>query len=166
MKRLSFALALALAAAAVFAAPPSQRQVEKLLDTMEAQKIVDQMIPAMLEQVREMADQMLAEENASQAERERARRLLAKQEAELRDTLAWAKLEPIYTRVYADTLTDQEVEAMTAFYDSPEGRGVMRKLPEIMRRSMIEMRPMMQASMQKMMRDIESEFGPPAKRGK
>ena len=48
---------------------------------------------------------------------------------------------------------------MTRFYESPEGRSVMQKLPLIMQRSMVEMQPLLQSSMQKMMQTLEAEVG-------
>ena len=61
MKRLlaPLALALTLAAAPAFAAPPTAAQVERLLQVMDAQKMADQMIPAMMQQSRAMLAQSL-----------------------------------------------------------------------------------------------------------
>lgn len=168
MKRLILAsfLAVATSFASAQAAPPTQQQVEKLLDAMEAQKVVDQMIPAMMQQAGGMVDQMLATESATTADRERAQGLMKSQEQHLREMLAWNNLKPIYIKVYTDTLSDKEVLAMTRFYQSPEGRSVMQKLPQIMQRSMVEMQPLLESSIQKMTQDIQKEFdsGKPAKK--
>ncbi len=165
MKRLfaPLALALTLAAAPAFAAPPSAAQVERLLQVMDAQKMADQMIPAMMQQSRAMLAQSLPADTTP-ADRARAERLVASQEASLREMLAWKNLQPIYLRVYTDTLSAEEVTAMTRFYESPEGRSVMQKLPQIMQRSMVEMQPLVQQSMQKMMQTLEAEMakGAPA----
>lgn len=159
MKRLlaPLALVLTLAAAPAFAAPPTAAQVERLLQVMDAQKMVDQMIPAVMQQSRLMLDQNLPA-NVSPEDRARAERLMAGQEASLREMLAWKNLQPIYTRVYTDTLSAEEVTAMTRFYESPEGRSVMQKLPQIMQRSMVEMQPLVQSSMKKMMQTLEAEM--------
>lgn len=161
MKRLAHAslLAAVISCACAHAAPPSQQQVETLLDAMEAQKVIDQVIPAMMQQSTGMVDQMLTKENASAEDRARAQRLMQSQEQNLRDMLAWDKLKPIYVKVYTDTLSDKEVQAMTLFYQSPEGRSVMQKLPQIMQRSMVEMQPLLESSMRKMTQDIQKEFG-------
>ncbi len=159
MKRLlaPLALALTLAAAPAFAAPPTAAQVERLLQVMDAQKMADQMIPAMMQQSRAMLAQSLPADTTP-ADRARAERLVASQEASLREMLAWKNLQPIYLRVYTDTLSAEEVTAMTRFYESPEGRSVMQKLPLIMQRSMVEMQPLVQQSMQKMMQTLEAEM--------
>lgn len=159
MKRLLATAALTLAfCAPAFAAPPTTAQVERLLQAMDAEKVVDQMIPTMMQQSRMMLDQGLAGEALDDIDRARAQRLMDKQEASLRAMVAWDKIKPIYMRVYTQTLTDKEVEAMTAFYSSPEGHSVMQKMPQILQASMMEMQPLMQASMQKMLQDLQREM--------
>ena len=71
---------------------------------------------------------------------------------------SWDKLKPIYLRVYTDTMTADEVLAMTRFYESPEGRSVMQKMPQIIQRTMQEMQPIAEAAMQKMMQDLDAEM--------
>lgn len=63
-----------------------------------------------------------------------------------------------HVRVYADTLNAEEVLAMTRFYESPEGRSVMQKMPKVIQRTMQEMQPLAQAAMQKMMAELEAEL--------
>ena len=52
---------------------------------------------------------------------------------------------------------------MTRFYESPEGRSVMQKMPQLLQRTMQEMQPLAQSAMEKMMADMEAEM---AKGGK
>lgn len=151
-------LGLALAGNAQ-AAPPSAAQVERLLEVMDAQKVIDQMIPAMMQQSNTLVSQQLTRNGASDAEQQRLQRIMASQESTLREMLAWDKIKPVYVRVYTGTLTAEEVQAMTQFYESPEGRSVMQKMPQILQRSMQEMQPLAEAAMEKMVREIEAEMG-------
>ena len=156
-------LGLAVMSSTVQAAPPSSAQIERLLQVMEAQKIVDQMIPAMMQQSRMMVDQNLAKSDTSEADKARANQVMASQEASLRAMLSWTNLKPVYLRVYSDTLSAEEVLAMTRFYESPEGRSVMQKMPQILQRTMVELQPLAQSAMEKMMADLETEMAPPTK---
>ena len=161
-------LGLAVMSSAAQAAPPSSAQIERLLQVMEAQKIVDQMIPAMMQQSRMMVEQNLAksdtsEADTSEADKARANQVMASQEASLRAMLSWTNLKPVYLRVYSDTLSAEEVLAMTRFYESPEGRSVMQKMPQILQRTMVELQPLAQSAMEKMMADLETEMAPPTK---
>ncbi len=156
-------LGLAVMSSTVQAAPPSSAQIERLLQVMEAQKIVDQMIPAMMQQSRMMVDQNLAKSDTSEADKARANQVMASQEASLRAMLSWTNLKPVYLRVYSDTLSAEEVLAMTRFYESPEGRSVMQKMPQILQRTMVELQPLAQSAMEKMMADLQAEMAPPSK---
>lgn len=156
-------LGLAVMSSTVQAAPPSSAQIERLLQVMEAQKIVDQMIPAMMQQSRMMVDQNLAKSDTSEADKARANQVMASQEASLRAMLSWTNLKPVYLRVYSDTLSAEEVLAMTRFYESPEGRSVMQKMPQILQRTMVELQPLAQSAMEKMMADLQTEMAPPSK---
>ena len=151
-------LGLAVLGSNAQAAPPSTAQIERLLQVMDAEKVIDQMIPAMMQQSNALVDQRLASSGASKADKNRAQRMMAAQEASLRDMLSWNNLKPIYLRVYTDTMTADEVLAMTRFYESPEGRSVMQKMPQLLQRTMQEMQPLAQSAMEKMMADMEAEM--------
>ena len=160
MKKLLIPLLLGLAFAGnVEAAPPTPAQIDRLLQVMDAQKVIDQMVPAMMQATRTQMEQLLDRNQASQADRDRMQRILAAQEASVRDMLSWDKLKPLYVRVYSDTMTADEVLAMTRFYESPEGRSVMQKMPQILQRTMQEMQPLAESAVQEMMDEIEAEIG-------
>lgn len=160
VKKLLIPLLLGLAFAGnVEAAPPTPAQIDRLLQTMDAQKVIDQMVPAMMQATRTQMEQLLDRNQASQADRDRMQRILTAQEASVRDMLSWEKLKPLYVRVYSDTMTADEVLAMTRFYESPEGRSVMKKMPQILQRTMQEMQPLAESAVQEMMDEIEAEIG-------
>ncbi len=160
VKKLLISLLLGLAFASnVEAAPPTPAQIDRLLQVMDAQKVIDQMVPAMMQATRTQMEQLLDRNQASQADRDRMQRILAAQEASVRDMLSWDKLKPLYVRVYSDTMTADEVLAMTRFYESPEGRSVMQKMPQILQRTMQEMQPLAESAVQEMMDEIEAEIG-------
>ena len=160
VKKLLIPLLLGLAFAGnVEAAPPTPAQIDRLLQVMDAQKVIDQMVPAMMQATRTQMEQLLDRNQARQADRDRMQRILAAQEASVRDMLSWDKLKPLYVRVYSDTMTADEVLAMTRFYESPEGRSVMQKMPQILQRTMQEMQPLAESAVQEMMDEIEAEIG-------
>ena len=160
VKKLLIPLLLGLAFAGnVEAAPPTPAQIDRLLQVMDAQKVIDQMVPAMMQATRTQMEQLLDRNQASQADRDRMQRILTAQEASVRDMLSWEKLKPLYVRVYSDTMTADEVLAMTRFYESPEGRSVMKKMPQILQRTMQEMQPLAESAVQEMMDEIEAEIG-------
>ena len=76
----------------------------------------------------------------------------------MRKLLTWKKLKPAYVRVYADTLSAVEVDAMTRFYESPEGRSVRLKMPQILQRTMLEMQPLIVSLMQEQAARMRAEI--------
>ena len=166
MKRLITTLFLGIALSGpASAGPPDTARIEHLLEVMEANKIVDQMLPILTQQTRAMIEQQLDQKKADPAQRQRVQRMMESQEAGMRKLLTWKKLKPAYVRVYADTLSAAEVDAMARFYESPEGRSVRLKMPQILQRTMVEMQPLIVSLMQEQAARMRAEIeaGAPAK---
>lgn len=161
MKRLVLATVLAIATPFAHAASPSPQQVDALLQAMDMKS----MLPGMLAQIdgatQQMARSMLPAD-ATAEQRAKFDRVMAQQQAFMRDALTWEKLAPIYRTVYGDVFTAEEVQAMTRFYTSPEGRSTLQKMPAAVGRTMQEMQPMMQSLMQQSQQMLQKELGTPA----
>lgn len=157
MKRLVLAAALLLSAPFAHAAPPSEAQVDRLLEVMDLQKMLDGMLAQMEQATQQMGQSMLGE-NASAEERARFERTMADQQAFLQQMMTAEKLRPIYRSVYTDVFTAEEVQAMADFYGSEVGRSIMQKMPQVMGRSMQAMQPMMQEMMQQVQQSLEREL--------
>lgn len=153
---LCFAVALAVgraqSAAPAASAPPapsaSVASVERLLAVSHADalldKIMDQIVPAMERMVAQMAEQ----KQLSPAATESLKQELAKGMAQMRQQLTWDQLKPIYVKVYCQTLSEQEVRDLTAFYATPSGQSVLAKLPIVMQQSMQLAQPLIIRSVQ------------------
>jgi uncharacterized protein len=139
------------------AAPPTEAQVDKLMDTMDMRRTLDEMFVQLDAMSENMGQQMLGED-ATPAQRESLRDILARQRASTRKAMSWDTLGPIYRRVYTKLFTAEEVEAMTAFYGSDAGRGIMRKMPQAMQLSMEEMQPIMRTMIDDMRITLEAEL--------
>ena len=48
----------------------------------------------------------------------------------MRSELGWRSLGAEVSQMYADVFTQDEVDAMLAFYVSPEGRAIIAKMPQ------------------------------------
>lgn len=149
--KLACALTLVLAANAAFAgtdattsaARPTDASLHHMLDVMQAHKLVDSM--------REQTDAIFTgymnkllegkSLNARQTE------IMGKSRARMVETLtgmlSWDVMEPVFLKVYAETFTQKEIDAMTAFYSSPTGHSVIEKMPLVMQNSMVAMKKQM-----------------------
>lgn len=72
--------------------------------------------------------------------------------------MTWAEVGPEFVRIYTDTFTEPELRAMVAFYQTPTGRKLADRTPELTRRGgevgaalaqrhMAELQQMVQARM-------------------
>jgi uncharacterized protein len=162
MKRLLLATGLLLCSAihgVALAAPPTDAQIDKLLDTMDMQRTLDEVFVQIENMGESMGLQMLGED-ATAEQRESLQRITKQQQAVMRKTMSWDTMAPIYRRIYAKLFSAEEVEAMTAFYGSETGRGIMRKTPQAMQLSMEEMQPMMQSMIADMQKALQTELKP------
>lgn len=145
------------AAPSALAAPPTEAQVDKLMETMDMRRTLDDMFTQMDAMGENMGLQMLGDD-ATPEQRESMRSIIAKQQASTRRAMSWETLGPIYRRVYAKLFTAEEIEAMTAFYGSDTGRSIMRKMPQAIQLSMEEMQPIMRTMIGDMRKTLETEL--------
>ena len=153
MKRLAIAC-LALAAAPLFAAPPSEASLERLLKPTDLEKTFatsQRMSEAMM---RTMVDRQTQGRQMTQEQRQRMDATMEKSMATVRDEMSYAKTRPFLIRIYTETFTQEEVDALIAFYESPAGRAFVAKMPVVMQKSML----VMQERMQPLMRRLEAEL--------
>ena len=166
MRRLGLALALALSttfAMPAFAADPvpaqqqaSAADIDRLLQVMDMQK----MMSGIMEQMSTVQGQMVDEafgKDLSDADRERMRSVTARSQAMVEKRMSWPAIEPIIRKVYLQLFSKPEVDAMIAFYGSPEGSSILRKAPQAMTLTMQEMQPLMEGLMEDIKADIDSE---------
>lgn len=154
MKRLLFAVLLSLSCHApqVFAAPPTRESVIELIRLIDAQQMTDTMLKSL--------DTMLADTMNKQLKgvqiNARQQAILDKFRADvvalMKSEMSWEQLEPIFVEIYQGSMTQQEVDAMLAFYRTPEGQSVLKKLPQVMQMSMNKVQGIMENSMPKMAR--------------
>ncbi len=139
------------------AAQATEAQVDKLMDTMDMRRMLDDMFVQFDAMGESMGQQMLGED-ATPEQRESLRRIIARQQASTRKAMSWDTLGPIYRKVYTKLFTAEEVEAMTVFYGSDTGRSIMLKMPQAMQLSMQEMQPIMQTMIADMRKNMETEL--------
>lgn len=158
MTRFIFSLCLfACALAPAHAAPPTDAQIDRMLETMDMRRTMDEMFVQIESMGDSMGQQMLGED-ATPEQRASLEKTMTRQRASMRKIMSWDTLGPIYRKIYARLFTGEEVEAMIAFYGSENGRSIMRKMPQAMQLSMQEMQPIMETMIAEMKQNIEAEI--------
>jgi hypothetical protein len=157
----SLLLLLLFFSTAAFAAPASESSIRELLAVTRAEKLLDTML-GQFDTVRKNAVQLaLAGNSPSPEEQQSIDRMTRKTIGLLQAELTWEKLEPVYLRLYQDSFSEEEVQAMLDFYRSPAGQSVIGKMPVLMQRSMAEVQAMLAAltpKMQKILQDFAAEM--------
>ena len=166
MRRLGLALALALSttfAAPAFAADPlpapqqaPAADIDRLLKIMDMQTMMAGMMAQMSTVQEQMVDEAFGKD-LSDADRERMRSVTARSKALVEKRMSWPAIEPVIRKVYLQLFSKQEVDAMIAFYGSPEGTSILRKAPQAMTLTMQEMQPLMMSLMEDIKADIDNE---------
>lgn len=157
MKRFALVAALLLSAPFAHAAPPSEAQVDRLLQVMDIGRTMDGVLAQMQQATQQLGHSMLGEE-ATDEQRAKFDKVMADQHALLRRTLTAERLQPVFREVYTDVFTAEEVQAMTEFYSSEAGRGILQKMPQAAGRSMQAMQPLMQEMLQQVRQSLEQEL--------
>lgn len=165
MKTIVLALVLALAQAHAFAAPPTDESIERLMAVTGGRKMVDSMVQQITAMMTPAFEQAIGAEQLPTDQRQEARQFMAsfgaRMQAILEDELSWDKLQAMALPIYRESLTQEEVDGLIAFYNTPIGRSTVDKLPLVMQKSMLAMQQRigpMQARIQAAAAETVQEF--------
>ena len=130
--------------------PPSEASVKRLLEVMQAHKMLD----ATMAQMSAFMKQMMEQATQGQKITPQIQKDIDRRQSEMTNTfkevLDWNKLEPMYVRVYQKSFTQPELDGMIGFYKTTAGQAVITKMPVVMQNTMSEMQQMMQPMIQRM----------------
>ena len=133
-----------------FAQTPSDESVRELLDVTNVRGLVDNMQAQMAKAMDMSMKQVSAGHELSSAQSAVMKKQIDRFQELIKDELDWSVLEPLYLGVYRDALTQEEVDAMIAFYKTPIGQSVITKMPIVMEKSMERMQARMGPMIQKL----------------
>jgi hypothetical protein len=152
-----FICALLLAAAPAIAAnAPTDESIQELLTLTNAHQLLDQVKVQMDSQ---MASAMRDAQQGQALTPERQAildRMQTKMAAVISQALNWDALQPIYVNTYKASLTQDELDGIISFYQSPAGHAYIKKMPLIMQNVMAEMQGLIK-SMQQQLLEIRKE---------
>lgn len=126
------ALILSLASVAANADQASHaRNAERFLQLANA----DRLAVPVYAQVQQMFAQRFAETQAPENKKALLERYQAKANTALDQAIGWKKLEPELVSIYTSQFTERELAELIGFYESPLGKKMLDKLPELNARS-------------------------------
>lgn len=162
MKRTALAALLLLVAPLAGAAPPSDAQVDQLLDVMRARTSVEAMVPQMQAMQHQMVEQITAGQSLTTEQQQALDRIVYRSNAQMLARVSWNNMQPLYREIYRQTFSADDMAAMVGFYGSPAGQNLLDKTPQLMQNTMTAMQQVMVPMLQVMQRDIEQADAIPA----
>jgi len=110
-------------------------KVHELFVAMHMDRIMGQMMDQMTGFMKQQFQQSINDSTRSSAMSDGQKKLYDEFIGKLMklstDSMSWKALEPEYTKVYADTYTEDEIDAITVFYKSPAGQAMLTKMPQV-----------------------------------
>jgi hypothetical protein len=137
-------------------APPTEESIQVLLQVTNVRQLFDQMkgqMDGLMANAMQTAQKGQTLTPERQAILDRMREKMA---AAVSESLNWDTLMPLYVRTYQATLTQDELDGIISFYQSPAGQAFTKKMPLIMQHIMGEMQGLMKPLQQKLA-DIQKE---------
>lgn len=160
MKRLLIALSLSVAALHGFAQTqrPTSESIEKLLTLTKSEALYESSIDGMDGMMKDMMSQALGQQKVTPEQQKAIDQLPAKILALFKEDFKYALLKPIFIQIYSESFSQNEIDAMLTFYQTPAGTAVIDKMPIVMQKSMKMTQEMMAKTMPKMIQMLEENF--------
>lgn len=111
----------------------SKVEVEKLMNLTEVSKMID----AMQGQIGNLFNSMSTQMNISEKEKPAFNKYMKKVELLLQKEMNWNAIKEPMIQIYTKHLTKKEVNGLINFYQSDVGRSMIKKMPLIVRDSML-----------------------------
>jgi len=161
MRSLTFRLlapALLFASSLTSAAPPSQAQIDELLEVTRVRESIAGMLPQIQTSQQQMIQQVLAGKDLSERQQREFDVMMATTMNTMAEILSWEQLQPLYRELYAQTFDAEEVQAMIDFYASPVGQSMVRKMPLLMQNAMQAVQARLLPFLQDLQHKIEGQL--------
>lgn len=160
-----FALIALFASFAVQAAPASEASIEQLLTVTKAEALLDSMKASIEPLFNQNFEAALRDEPMTAEQKQAAQNIQVKIRTLLQEEMSWDKLKPQYAKIYREAFDQEEIDGMLAFYASPAGQAMIKKMPIVAQKSMLLSQSMMQSMMGKLKGIMEdaAKQGLPAK---
>lgn len=134
MKKIIIIVLLAIIAAPSFAddaKPELRAEIERMFELTDMTSMIDQMYS----QMGSMFQQMVQQENIPAEQMAESQKYFTKLEALLKEELSWGKMKEPLIDVYVRVFTLEEIKAMNEFYETPVGKKMLAKMPQVMEES-------------------------------
>ena len=148
-----------------------QAKVQALFDVMHMDKMMDKMMTSVMQMVGQMVQSTPGVDQMSPAQQKLLAGLEKNAMKLATDNMGWKAMEPEYVKIYADTFSSDEIDAITKFYSSPAGQTMLEKTPELTQASMkivqarmVTLQPQLKALQDQFVKDMANAEPPAGKK--
>jgi hypothetical protein len=156
MKSCLYIVCAFLICTAAQAAAPTSESIEKLLVVTNSEKMVAAIQVQVDQAMKTGMAQAFKGQNMDADAQKTAEEMGKKLSADMRQDLSWENLKPVYIQVYSETFTQEEIDGLVAFYESPAGKAFVAKMPVVMQKTMVPMMQRMQKTIQDTVQEVKA----------
>lgn len=128
---------------------PSPTSLQKLFEVAEVRSMLPQIRNQVDGMMKNLLQDIAPKESFTPEQQKALEAFREKISAIEKEELSWQAIEPRITEIYANTLSQEEVDGIIAFYQSPAGRAYIKKMPAIMGQTMMTLQKTMVGIMEK-----------------
>ena len=137
------------------AAPPSDQSVNQLLQLTKVDRQMDSVLAQMEGAMKASLQRLTKGRPLSAEEQATLDQQQAKMAAILKEELSWDKVKDQYVQAYREMFSQEEIDGLIAFYQTPVGQSLMNKQPELTNRTMAILQQRMAPVMQRIQKMSE-----------
>jgi uncharacterized protein len=161
MVRVITLLAPLIFASLAHCAPASEESIDRLLADAKVEKLLDTMLVNVDQVMRRSMEASMQGQQLSPEQRRAIDATAATFVQVMREEMTWDKLRPLYVQIYQESFTQEEIDGLIAFYESPAGVAFVEKMPVVMQKSMSLMQSRMAPMMEKMKAAMKDAIAKP-----
>jgi hypothetical protein len=142
-------------------APASEESIDRLLADAKTEKMIDSMLANVDQAMRRSMDAAMQGQQLSPEQRQVADAAAVRFMQVMREELTWDKLRPLYVQIYQESFSQQEIDGLIGFYESPAGIAYVEKMPTVMQKSMSVMQSRMASMMERLKAAVTEAIAEP-----
>lgn len=147
---------------------PTKKAVEKLLKISDAEEVFN-----LQDELKTIMDQFYAMPGIDESGKVMISRYEKRIAKIIKDSLSWDKVKSLMIDVYTKNYTADEIEAMTQFYQTKEGRSILKKQNSVMQKintvidkKVAEMQPQVGVIVLEMQKELFEKYNKNSDNGK
>lgn len=145
MRRLIIGILIIAVHFSAYAESSKRESVEELMEITNVDALIDSMYSQMDQMLSGMGQQM----GIKPSEQDMFDNFMKKVAASMKKEMSWEKMKDPMIDIYLKIYTEKEIQDILDFYRSETGRSLIKKMPQVMRESMVLSQQMMKGFMPK-----------------